>query len=264
MGMMTLDSASNNNTAMEELQELFIQELVDLLNDVPDLPVFFSADAELKLYAEALESDPVGNSRQIVAACRASGQRRADVKQIIIDGNKKLLWQSADHGVLRVVQLLRDCETRWSSTYLMSDRVIELYPAVQCFLNHPQQTAIAHLLFKPLQYQVLHDIQAILAVPHAAQELLSAEKTPTLSAALPAFEMLLESWLNLQQELPMLAHYIGVGIVKIQEYAAKGRKTRAYALAMILNPTMKMDWITNHWPADDAAQAEEWMIEAVQ
>lgn len=104
--------------------------------------------------------------------------------------------------------------------------------AVQCFLNHPQQTAIAHLLFKPLEYQVLHDIQSILAVPHAAQELLSAEKTPTLSAALPAFEMLLDSWINLQKELPMLAHYIGAGIFKIQEYVNKGRKSRAYALAM--------------------------------
>ncbi|KAJ7721832.1 hypothetical protein DFH07DRAFT_867753 [Mycena maculata] len=231
--MITLDSASNNNTAMEELEELFIEELMDLLNGIPELTVIFSADesaAELKEYAEALQSDPVGKSRQIVAACRASGQRRADVKQIIVDGNRKFLWQPG--GTLRVVQLLRDCETRWSSTYLMSDRLLELYPAVQCFLNHPQQTQIAHLLFTTPQYQLLHDIQTILAVPHAAQELLSAEKTPTLSAALPAFEILLESWIDLQTKLPMLSHYIGVGIVKIQEYAAKGRKTRAYALAM--------------------------------
>lgn len=83
-------------------------------------------EAELQLYAEALQSDPVGNTRQIVAACRASGQHRADVKQIIVDGNVEFLWQPG--GVLRVVQLLRDCETRWSSTYLMSDHLIELYP----------------------------------------------------------------------------------------------------------------------------------------
>jgi hypothetical protein len=75
-------------------------------------------------------------------------------------------------------------------------------------------------------------IQAILLVPHAAQELLSAEKTPTLSVALPAYELLLNSWLHLQTELPMLKHYIGVGIDKIQEYVDKGRKSRIYALAM--------------------------------
>ncbi|KAJ7438173.1 hypothetical protein FB451DRAFT_1060446, partial [Mycena latifolia] len=72
-----------------------------------------------------LASDPLGNTRQIVAACRASGQRRSDVTQIIQDGNKKFLWPG---GTLRVVQLLRDCETHWSSTYLMSDSLIELYP----------------------------------------------------------------------------------------------------------------------------------------
>lgn len=40
---MTLDSASNNNTAMEELEELFIQELADLLNSEPNT-VLFDAD----------------------------------------------------------------------------------------------------------------------------------------------------------------------------------------------------------------------------
>ncbi|KAJ6473957.1 hypothetical protein C8R47DRAFT_1053485 [Mycena vitilis] len=265
-GLITLDNASNNNTTMEQLEQIFMEELERLLNEEDSVLVLFDANGnrirlDLVLYAEALEADPVGKTRQIVAACRASGQRRADVKQIIQDGNEKFLWGS--DGVIRVVQLLRDCETRWSSTYLMSDRLIELYPAVQCFLNHPQQSAIANLLFKPLEYQVLHDIQSILAIPHAAQELLSAEKTPTLSAALPAFELLLDSWINLQQELPMLGHYIGVGITKIQEYVNKGRKTRAYALAMIINPTMKMEWIEKHWPDDDAKQAEKWMIESV-
>ncbi|KAJ7235800.1 hypothetical protein C8J57DRAFT_1088647, partial [Mycena rebaudengoi] len=212
----------------------------------------------LRLYADALAKDPVGNTRHIVAACRGSGQRRADVRQIIEDGNKTALWKP-----IPVVQLLRDCETRWSSTFLMSDRLTELYPAVQCFLNHPQQAAIAHLLFTPMEYQVLHDIQAILLVPHAAQELLSAEKTPTLSVALPAYELLLNSWLHLQTELPMLKHYIGVGIDKIQEYVDKGRKSRIYALAMIINPTIKMEWIDEHWPAEDAANAEVWIIDGV-
>ncbi|KAJ7159171.1 hypothetical protein C8R43DRAFT_882138, partial [Mycena crocata] len=80
-----------------------------------------------------LESDPVGNTRQIVAACRGSGQRRADVKQIIADGNARFLW--GESGIIRVVQLLRDCETRWSSTFLMSDRLIELYPVCHIFLS---------------------------------------------------------------------------------------------------------------------------------
>jgi hypothetical protein len=112
------------------------------------------------------------------------------------------------------------------------------------------------------------------------QELLSAEKTPTLSLALPIFELLIIKWLELQTELPELGHYIGVGIAKIQEYVIKGRKSRIYALAMstslqpfkftseremqVINPTMKLGWIQEHWPADDAHKAEEWMIDTVR
>jgi len=40
--------------------------------------------------------------------------------------------------------------------------------------------------------------------------------------ALPEFEMLIVSWLSLQETIPELAHYIGVGIAKIQEYVKKG------------------------------------------
>ncbi|PPR08201.1 hypothetical protein CVT24_001388 [Panaeolus cyanescens] len=94
------------------------------------------------------------------------------------------------------------------------------------------------------------------------QELLSFEKTPTLSVALPAFEILVDSWLTLQQTIPELAHYIGVGIAKIQEYVTKGRKSRIYALAMIINPSSKLTWMEQQWSSDEVANAREWMIEA--
>ncbi|KAF7372144.1 Dimer-Tnp-hAT domain-containing protein [Mycena venus] len=292
-GMWTLDSASNNGTFMFHLGRLIAAEpgivvefdaegnrircfphviniatqtILAELKENPRDPVIASespmSHAKLVAYADALESDPVGGGRRVVAACRASGQRRSDLKIVIRQGNATKHWP-VEGGVLRTVQLLRDCETRWSSTYNMSDRVIELYPAVQCFLRHPQQLSLAHLLFTEDQFQVLNDIQLVLSAPHLAQELLSAEKTPTLSMALPAFELLLKSWLQMQQTLPELAHYIGVGIAKIQEYVNKGRKSRVYALAMIINPTMKMHWIEENWPVSDALNAEEWMIEVM-
>lgn len=79
---------------------------------------------ELVSYAEALTSDPVGQTRKIVGVCRASGGRRKDLTSTIEEGNKSKSWGE----VIRVVQLLRDCETRWSSTYNMVDRTMELYP----------------------------------------------------------------------------------------------------------------------------------------
>ncbi|KAJ7243484.1 hypothetical protein C8J57DRAFT_1040176, partial [Mycena rebaudengoi] len=261
-GLWTLDSAGNNGTFMVHLGHLLAAEPGLVIEFDPEGNRIHSLPfAQLAAYADAVESDPISGGRQIVAACRASGQRCSDLRQVIIQGNEAKTW--SQNGTIRPVQLLRDCETRWSSTFMMNDRVVELYPAVQCFLKHPHQESLSHLLFTEDQFQVLSDIQLILSIPHAAQELLSAEKTPTLSMAPPAFEIPLVSWLNLQIEMPELAHYIGVGIAKIQEYVNKGCKSRIYALAMIINPTMKMDWIEAHWPAEDARKAEQWMVEVV-
>ena|ERR1700722_1949678 len=104
--------------------------------------------------------------------------------------------------------------------------------AIQHFLSLPTYTSLTHHLFNDKQWQVLHHIHHILEIPSVAQELLSAEKTPTLSIALPAYEMLLVAWTNLKAAIPELSHYIQVGIAKILEYVSKGRRSRVYALAM--------------------------------
>jgi hypothetical protein len=81
-------------------------------------------------YLNALESDLVGKCRSIVSTCRASGQRRQALLKKIDEGNRSGYWKGKlDDGkdYIRLVQLLRDCETRWSSTFNMIDRVLELY-----------------------------------------------------------------------------------------------------------------------------------------
>ena len=99
-------------------------------------------------------------------------------------------------------------------------------------LNWPKYASLIQNIFTADEWQVLHDVLMVLDKAHCAQELLSAEKTPTLSVAMPAFELLLSAWKKLQIELPELAHFIGVSIAKIQEYVEKGRSSRIYALAM--------------------------------
>jgi hypothetical protein len=32
---------------------------------------------------------------------------------------------------------------------------------------------------------------------------------------------------------------------------------------LVVNPTMKMDWIQKYWTAEEAANAEEWVLESV-
>jgi hypothetical protein len=87
-------------------------------------------------------------------------------------------------------------------------------------------------LFKHKEFHTLVDIRQILQVAHTCQELLSAERCPTLSVALPIYEKLVAHWTALTETIPELAHYIRLGIGKIMEYVAMGRRTRVYALAM--------------------------------
>jgi len=89
-----------------------------------------------------------------------------------------------------------------------------------------------HRLFTSKQYEVLGHIHQILEIPHCAQELLAAEKTPTLAMALPVYEKLVELWKSLAIAIPEMSHYIGLGVAKIMEYVSKGRRSKIYALAM--------------------------------
>ena len=112
-----------------------VQAIIKELKDKPSTPVLATApnpsmpSEELVKYANALSSDPVGMVRNIVAICRKSGQRREQLKALIAEGNEKGFHH------LPPLQLLRDCITRWSSTYNMIDRGILLYPVSFFFIK---------------------------------------------------------------------------------------------------------------------------------
>jgi hypothetical protein len=80
-------------------------------------------------YLSVIQSDVVAKARQLVSGCRGSGQRREDFAKTIQDGNVS----GEFNVILREVVLLRDMDVRWSSTFLMIDRVLELYPVSPAF-----------------------------------------------------------------------------------------------------------------------------------
>lgn len=80
-----------------------------------------------------LSTDVVSRARKLVNACRASGQRREDFANTILEGNSSGAF---GEDTLPARVLLRDMDVRWSCTYLMIDRVLELYPVcTQPFLS---------------------------------------------------------------------------------------------------------------------------------
>lgn len=64
------------------------------------------------------------------------------------------------------------------------------------------------------------------------QELVSAEKTPTLSLVLPMYEQLIGMLQDLKFELPKLGHAIEAARGKLDEYMEKTRKTPMHVFAM--------------------------------
>jgi hypothetical protein len=69
-------------------------------------------------------------------------------------------------------------------------------------------------------------------VPHVVQEIVSTEKTPTLSLVIPMYEKLVVMLNDLKRELPELSHAISASVIKLDEYLAKSRRTKLYALAI--------------------------------
>ncbi|EIN08900.1 hypothetical protein PUNSTDRAFT_32066, partial [Punctularia strigosozonata HHB-11173 SS5] len=208
-------------------------------------------------YAAALDTDPVGCVRNIVGAVRSSGQRRSDLIQTIRQGNDSEVWPER----IPERQLTRDCETRWSSTSLMLERVLDANEV--CSSLNIIQAGLHTLLLNKDQYTVTCDIEDVLRIPHHAQELLSAEKTPTLPVALPAYEQVLSLWRALRIELQYLSPYIEFGISKIEEYVARSRRSRAYVLAIVINPAIKFRWIEDQWTEEECEEARRWVIDTL-
>ncbi|KAJ6506004.1 hypothetical protein DFH09DRAFT_943442, partial [Mycena vulgaris] len=202
-----------------------VQTALKVLSALPDL---LAADPE---YWQVLQNDVVGLARSLVTACRASGQRRDDFEETIEKGNENGGWGEPPE-LLRVVGLLKDVDTRWSSIFLMVDRLLELYQAIDALLNLDKYSDLSYMLLSDLELQVLRDVRQFLQVPHVVQELVSAEKTPTLCIVLPLYERLILMLRDLERQLPKLGHAISAAIRKLEEYLALSRRAPIYALAM--------------------------------
>ncbi|KAI0660766.1 hypothetical protein C8Q70DRAFT_1044080 [Cubamyces menziesii] len=257
-----MDNTSSNDTMMVALEALLTREGIPFHHEGNRIRE--EEHARHRAYADTLASDPVQKVRDLVTALRQSGQRRNELHQFIVDGVASGRWKDHPQGwQIKPLQLLRDCETRWSSTFLMIDRVLLLYPAISDFLAHPSRADLARYLLTPNQLAVLTHIHQVFEVSHQAQQLVSSEKTPTLSLVLPAYELLIDSWRTLCQQYPELAPYISLGIAKVEEYINKSRRSRIYALAMAVNPMMKLSWITEQWSEDEHMSARDWVIDAL-
>ncbi|KAJ7017491.1 hypothetical protein C8F04DRAFT_979212, partial [Mycena alexandri] len=161
-------------------------------------------------FLDAITRDPI----------RASSLRRQYFSEVL-----KALQQ-------KDLQLLRDVDTRWSSTLLMIDRALFLREAIDKFLSDPQFRDLHKFKLGDKEWEALGAFKRILSVLHAFQQRLSAEKTPTLGDALPAFEAMIAAWERDQVKFPETAHIVQQGIDKLESYRERVEDVPAYILSM--------------------------------
>ncbi|KAJ8456137.1 hypothetical protein ONZ45_g18814 [Pleurotus djamor] len=205
-------------------------------------------------YQRALKTDLIGRVRKLVNAIRASGQRRQGLKEVIDAGNLSHAFSEE----IKALNLIRDVDTRWSAIYLMIERFLYLHPAVKIYIM--DKTELQHHSLSPLELRILNDILKFLLCFHAIQQVVSAEKTPTLCLVLPLYDDLIQMLESLN--LPELQHAISAAIQKLKEYLAMAQTTRLYTLAMAINPTMKFKWLAGH-REEERTQAKGWFHDAL-
>ncbi|KAJ7137400.1 ribonuclease H-like domain-containing protein, partial [Mycena crocata] len=197
-----------------------LKAITDLDFDENDVANFEPDGPPARCFMSAIERDPIATLRAIVRQIRSSSLRRQFFSEIL-----KALQ-------LKDLELLRDVATRWSSTVLMIDRGIVLQPAIDKFLSSTQFDDLKKYKLGDHEWAALKAFKKILDVPHAFQQKLSAEKTPTLGLALPAFEAMIGVWEQMQRDHPELADIIQKGLDKLGSYQERVEHVPGYVLAM--------------------------------
>jgi len=81
-------------------------------------------------------------------------------------------------------------------------------------------------------FGVANWLTTLYKVPHAFQQQLSFEKTPTLCDAIPSFEAMASTWEERKVDYPDAADIIDAGLEKLDVYRNGAEMVPAYVLAM--------------------------------
>ncbi|KAJ8457523.1 hypothetical protein ONZ45_g18279 [Pleurotus djamor] len=246
IGWVTVDNASNNTTFIECLErelkilgipfsqserhircfphivnlacKAVLQGITNMKYAEDYTPGYDPTQRDAEVFV-GLTCDPVANVRAFIRAARASS-------------------------------LLRDIDIRWSSVLLMIDRAIILRSAIEKFLNQNEFPDLLKYRLNDSEWDALAIFKDVLLVPHAFQQKLSAEKTPTLCYALPSFAAMHRKWVKQQEMYPMMSDAIQAGLDKLSDYQGRLELIPAYILAMAVNPNIKLRWYSAYLPEE--------------
>ncbi|KAK2462579.1 hypothetical protein APHAL10511_005402 [Amanita phalloides] len=160
-------------------------------------------------------------------------------------------------------QLLQDVSTRWSSTLLMIKRVLLLKKAIIDITNDSELHDLNKFQLVDRDWQTLENYNTILEIPHAFQDILGTESTPTLPYTLPAFAAFIQRWTDLVYNNPDWDNVIQPGLDKLETYERELIKTPAYVLAMAIDPRNKLSYYSK-LPASKYDVAKQIFLKALR
>ncbi|KAF4612547.1 hypothetical protein D9613_012718 [Agrocybe pediades] len=102
------------------------------------------------------------------------------------------------------------------------------------FLMSEESKDLSKYQLSDAEWDALQIIANILSVPHAFQQLLSSEQTPTLGYTIPSFQAMIMRWQKMQDQMPSIAHIIQAGLDKLEGYQDRLDLVPANVVATIL------------------------------
>ncbi|KZT55765.1 hypothetical protein CALCODRAFT_410032, partial [Calocera cornea HHB12733] len=134
----------------------------------------------------------------------------------------------------------------------MLKRALELRSSLEAvFLYTEHAEKLARFRISSQGWQRIQQVAEVLEIAHEGQQLLSADRQPTLHLAIPAIEYPMDAWEKLEEGKykadPEMCSVLKAGIAKLGIYYLEMEKTDAYAIAMILTPYVKMRYLNKWW-----------------
>ena len=127
-----------------------------------------------------------------------------------------------------------------------------------------------------------NNTEAVNQIPHAFQQLLSFESTPTLCDAIPAYGDFESAWKEYQSTHSEVAPFIQRGLDKLEIYRERLDLVPAYALALsmlfymlifsktilthfiiVLNPSEKLNWYYENQSLEKVQEVKELFLREV-
>jgi predicted nucleic acid-binding OB-fold protein len=94
----------------------------------------FRENPKFRRWVSGIQRNPLGRARKLITFLRSSDQRKAQLSEVITEGNQKNSFIGTNNeGEPIVIQLpklelLRDVKTRWDSVYMMLERLRQYRP----------------------------------------------------------------------------------------------------------------------------------------